>query len=90
MNEESTNNISLNLNMFTGICKLGFFIMNTPNGRSDLQFYKTDIIDLINGKIVEKSDYKKIYNFALLTMNKVDLVETIKRSPIFMDIAETL
>jgi hypothetical protein len=83
-------NISLNLNMFTGLCKLGFFTMNTPNGRSDLQFYKTDINDLVNGKIVEKSDYTQVYNFALLPIDKVDLVETVKRSPIFMDLASTL
>ena len=90
MNEESRNNIPLNLNMFTGICKLGFFTMNTSNGRVDLQFYKTDIIDLYNGKIVDKSDYSNVYSFALLKIDKVDLVETIKRSPIFMDLAETL
>ena len=90
MSEESRNNIPLNLNMFTGICKLGFFTMNTSNGRVDLQFYKTDIIDLYNGKIVEKSDYSNVYSFALLKIDKVDLVETIKRSPIFMDLAETL
>lgn len=90
MNEESTNNISLNLNMFTGICKLGFFIMNTPNGRSDLQFYKTDIIDLYNGKTVDKSDYTNVYSFILLPMDKVDIIETVKRSPVFMDLAEAL
>jgi hypothetical protein len=88
MNEEM--NISLNLNMFTGLCKLGFFTMNTTNGRSDLQFYKTDIMDLINGKIVEKSDYTHNYNFVLVPIDKVDLVETIKRSPIFMELASTL
>ena len=90
MSEESRNNIPLNLNMFTGICKLGFFTINTPNGRADLQFYKTDIIDLYNGKIVNKSDYNNFYSFALLEMDKIDLIETIKRSPIFTDLAETL
>jgi hypothetical protein len=83
-------NISLNLNMFTGLCKLGFFSMNTTNGRSDLQFYKNDIVDLYNGKIVEKSDYTKVYNFTLIPLDKVDLIETIKRSPIFMELAEKL
>lgn len=83
-------NISLNLNMFTGLCKLGFFSMNTTNGRSDLQFYKNDIVDLYNGKIVEKSDYTNVYSFIILPIDKVDLVETIKRSPIFMELAETL
>jgi len=89
MNEDKKN-ITLNLNMFTGLCKLGFFTMNTPNGRSDLQFYKTDITDLINGKIVEKSDYTQDYNFVLIPIDKVDLIETIKRSPIFMELASTL
>lgn len=89
MSEDKVN-IGLNLNMFTGICKLGFFTMNTPNGRSDLQFYKTDIIDLYNNKSVDKSDYTNVYSFILLPIDKVDLVETIKRSPIFMELAETL
>jgi len=89
MNEDKVN-IGLNLNMFTGICKLGFFTMNTPNGRSDLQFYKTDIIDLYNGKSVDKSDYTNVYSFIILPIDKVDIVETIKRSPIFMELAETL
>lgn len=83
-------NISLNLNMFTGLCKLGFFTMNTTNGRSDLQFYKNDIVDLYKGKIVEKTDYTQVYNFTLMPLDKVDLIETIKRSPIFMELAETL
>ena len=89
MNEDKSN-IGLNLNMFTGICKLGFFTMNTPNGKVDLQFYKNDILDLFNGKMIEKSDYNQIYNFALLPIDRVDLIETIKRSPIFMELAETL
>lgn len=82
--------ISLNLNMFTGICKLGFFTMNSNNSRVDLQFYKNDIVDLIDNKIVEKSDYSNVYKFKLLPTDKVDLIETVKRSPVFMDLATTL
>lgn len=90
MIDENIVSINLNLPMFTGLCKLGFFTMNTPNGKVDLQFYKTDILDLFNGKMIDKSDYNQVYNFALLPIDKVDLIETIKRSPIFMELAETL
>jgi hypothetical protein len=40
--------------------------------------------------MIDKSDYNQVYSFALLPIDRVDLIETIKRSPIFMELAETL
>lgn len=88
--EDKSIKIGLNVILFTGICKKGFYLINTPNGRIEFQFIKSDIIDLYNGKIIEKSYYEDIYKFALYIDDKVEVVNIIKRSPIFSEIAETL
>jgi hypothetical protein len=82
--------ISVDYNLFTHICKSGFVIDNLPNGRVDISFTKVDIIDMCKGKIVEKDYYGQVYQFLMINIDRIDMIEILKRSPLFQQIAETL
>lgn len=82
--------VSVNYNLFTHICKSGFVTDNLPNGRVDISFTKVDIIDMCNGKIVEKDYYGQVYQFLMVDIDRTDMIEILKRSPLFQQIVETL
>jgi hypothetical protein len=82
--------VAVDLNLFTSICKKALFLVNGDNGRMEFQFYTIDIKDLCEGKIVEKNYYDKIYKFALLPFEKVEIVNTVRRSTLFSQLADQL
>ena len=63
----------LNTPQFTQLCKTGFMTKQTPEGRSDLQFYSIDLIDLCNGKGVEKELYSEKYRFQVNGISNEDI-----------------
>lgn len=82
--------VAVDLSLFTSICKKALFLVNGENGRMEFQFYTIDIKDLCEGKIVEKNYYDKIYKFALLPFEKVEIVNTVRRSTLFSQLADQL
>jgi hypothetical protein len=80
----------LNTPQFTQLCKTGFMTKQTPEGRSDLQFYSIDMLDLCNGKVVEKELYNETYRFQINGISNDDIREIVKRSPIYSNIIDKL
>lgn len=80
----------LNTPQFTQLCKTGFMTKQTPEGRSDLQFYSIDMLDLCNGKIVEKQLNSETYRFQVVGISNDDIKEIVKRSPIYSNIIDKL
>jgi hypothetical protein len=62
----------------------------TSEGRGDLQFYSTDILDLCGGKVVEKQLYTETYKFRVAGISNEDIREIVKRSPIYSNIIDKL
>lgn len=80
----------LNTPQFTQLCKTGFMTKQTPEGRSDLQFYSTDMLELCSGKVVEKELYSEKYRFQVNGISNDDIKEIVKRSPIYSNIIDKL
>ncbi len=80
----------LNIPQFTQLCKTGFMTKQTPEGRGDLQFYSIDMLDLCNGKVVEKQLYNESYKFQVVGISNEDIKEIVKRSPIYSNIIDKL
>jgi hypothetical protein len=80
----------LNTPQFTQLCKTGFMTKQTPEGRGDLQFYSIDMLELCNGKIVEKQFNSETYRFQVAGISNDDIKEIVKRSPIYSNIIDKL
>lgn len=80
----------LNTSQFTQLIKTGFLSKQTSDGRGDLQFYSNDMIELCNGKIVEKELYNEKYRFQINGISNEDIKEIVKRSPIFSNIIDRI
>lgn len=76
---------------FTYLCKAGFIKHQTPEmGRFDIQFYKTDIIELTQGKIVTKQFGEQVIKFMLQDIGIETIREIIKRSPIYYELSNQI
>lgn len=80
----------LNTPQFTQLCKTGFMTKQTSDGRGDLQFYSADILELCNGKVIEKQLYNETYRFQVVGISNDDIKEIVKRSPIYSNIIDKL
>jgi endonuclease V-like protein UPF0215 family len=80
----------LNTPQFTQLCKTGFMTKQTSEGRSDLQFYSIDMLELCKGKIVEKQLNNETYRFQVVGISNDDIKEIVKRSPIYSNIIDKL
>lgn len=78
--------VVLTENMFTNICKNGFM----KHGSNDLSFNKNDIKTLSSGEILDKELDNSLFRFILQDIGKETIIEIIKRSPIYSDIAYNL
>jgi hypothetical protein len=88
--ERNTISIALNNPQFTQVCKSAFFVTNSPTGRFDISFHSIDILSLCKGEFVSKNVYDKIYKFLVVGISKEDLIEIVKRSPMFSSLVEKL
>ena len=75
--------------MFVQICKFGFLADATPIGRVEIRFNANDIANLCNGNIVEKNYYSQVYQFMLLSFDRMQRYLTLKNSPLFWQLANT-
>lgn len=83
--------IVLTEDTFTQLCKIGFLKHQSPTlGRSDIQFYKHDIISLTKGEIVTKEIGLEVFKFALQDIGIDNIREIIKRSPIFYELSSQI
>lgn len=73
--------------MFTHVCKIGFISIDTSEfGRTDINFYKADILQLIKGEILNKELGTQNFKFALQITDIEMIKEIVKRSPIFYEL----
>jgi hypothetical protein len=83
--------IVLNEKTFTNIIKYGFVKYDSSkSGRNDITFNKLDIKSLCLGEIVEKTMDDGVVKFVLEEMDPDYVIEIVKRSPIFSEIANKL
>jgi hypothetical protein len=76
---------------FTHLCKIGFIKHQTPElGRFDIQFYKIDIIDLTQGKVVTKQFSEQVIKFMLQDIGIETIREIVKRSPIYYELSNQI
>ena len=76
---------------FTQLCKLGFVTRKDENlNLTDIYFNRVDIKNLVDGKIVSK-DYNGVeIEFVVSRIEREQLIEIVKRSPIFYELINTL
>lgn len=86
--EEKEIRILLNEDSFTHLCKVGFLKHQSPElGKTDIHFYKVDIITLTKGEILTKEVGTEIFKFALADIGLEMIREIIKRSPIYYELS---
>lgn len=90
MEREDIKRISVNYNLFTQICKMGYLVDMNENGRAEITFGGSDILKFYNGLMVEKEYNGQLYQFLLLEIDATDKVEIIKRSPLFQGVLERI
>jgi|Laugresbdmm110sn_1035088.scaffolds.fasta_scaffold135421_2 hypothetical protein len=74
--------------MFTNVCKIGFVtIRSIDYGKTDINFHKVDILQLVKGEIVTKEIGTEIFKFALQDLGTEMIREIVKRSPIFYELS---
>jgi hypothetical protein len=76
---------------FSHLCKLGFITRKDENLNSiDIYFNRIDIKDLVDGKIVSKDCNGSQIEFVVLRIEREQLIEIVKRSPVFYELINTL
>lgn len=78
--------IVLTENMFTNISKSGFI----RHGSTNISFNKNDIKILTSGEILDIELDDSLFRFILQDIGIETIIEIIKRSPIYSDIAYNL
>lgn len=74
--------------MFTHVCKVGFIsIRSNDFGKTDIHFYKVDILNLAKGEIISKEMGTEVFKFALQDIGLETIREIIKRSPVFHELS---
>lgn len=76
------NRIVVTETMFTNICKNGSFMR--------MGFTKAEIKTISTGQILEKEKEDELFKFALQDIGKDTIIEILKRSPIYSDLAYEL
>lgn len=88
--EAKKKKVSVDYGLFVQICKFGFLSDNTPSGRVEIVFNRTDIQNLVGGLMVEKVYYGQVYNFLLLAMDRIQKHQVLKNSPLYWQLADTI
>lgn len=74
--------------MFTHVCKVGFIsIRSNDFGKTDINFNKLDILQLVKGEIISKELGTEVFKFALQIIDAEMIKEIVKRSPIFSELS---
>lgn len=83
--------ILLNQVKFTNLCKTGFIqYKKSTFSRTDVYITKSEMIELLAGKILEKQVDSVKLVIALQDIG-IDLIkEIVRRSPVYSDIAENI
>ena len=80
--------IVLTEDTFSHICKVGFITHQSPQlGKTDIYFYKKDILELVSGKILTKDLADEVFKFALQDLGIDNIREIVKRSPLFYELS---
>lgn len=76
---------------FTQLCKLGFITRKDENlNLTDIYFNRVDIKNLVDGNIVSKDCNGSEIEFVVSRIEREQLIEIVKRSPIFYELINTL
>lgn len=76
---------------FTQLCKLGFVTRKDENlNLTDIYFNRVDIKNLVDGNIVSKDCNGVEIEFVVSRIEREQLIEIVKRSPIFYELINTL
>jgi hypothetical protein len=78
----------LNEYTFTNLCKAGFFMHNSPTGKTDVFVNRNDIRTLIKGEILTIPVGEEDFKIALQDIGFTMIREILKRSPLFSELAE--
>lgn len=74
--------------MFTHVCKVGFIsIRSNDFGKTDINFNRFDILQLVKGEIISKELGTEVFKFALQILDLEMIKEIVKRSPIFSELS---
>ncbi len=74
--------------MFTHVCKVGFIsIRSNDFGKTDINFNRFDILQLVKGEIISKELGTEVFKFALQIRDLEMIKEIVKRSPIFSELS---
>jgi hypothetical protein len=88
MENQNEIRIVLTEDKFTYICKIGFITHKSNEfGKTDIHFYKTDILELVSGKILTKQIGNDVFKFALQDLGVDYIREIVKRSPLFYELS---
>lgn len=85
---EISTRVAVDYNVFTQVCKMGYLAYGLPTGRIEISFTRVDIQKMCAGEIVEKDHYGKIFLFMIIGVERTDVIEILKRSPLFQQLAE--
>lgn len=76
---------------FTNLCKIGCLKQHHQTiGTFDITFYKHDILSLCKGEIVTKDVSGLLYKFMLQDIGMENIIEIVKRSPIYYELLDQL
>lgn len=87
---EISTKVAVDYNVFTQVCKMGYLAYALPTGRVEFTFTRVDIQKMCAGEIVEKEHYGKIFLFMMIGVERTDVIEILKRSPLFQQLADQL
>lgn len=90
MEQNNEIRILLNEDKFSQICKVGFIRYQSATGASDIHFLKHDILLLASEEIVSKDLDDQIIKFMMVKLDKENIREIIKRSPIFYELSNQI
>lgn len=82
--------VSVDQGIFTQICKFGFLTDTTPFGRVEISFSRVDIENLCRGVKIEKVYSGQVYNFLMLSMDRIQKYNILKNSPLYWQLADTI
>lgn len=82
------NRILLTEQTFTELCKLGYVAYKTSYfNRIEISITREDMMNLIEGKIIEKNEYSGKFLLALQDIGHDRIYAILKRSPIYNTIS---
>lgn len=87
---EISTKVAVDYNVFTQVCKMGYLAYGLPTGRIEISFTRVDIQKMCTGEVIEKDHYGQIFLFRMIGVERTDVIEILKRSPLFQQLAEVV